>query len=66
MIVKCAHEVQPLMQAVAADDQDRIAEIEDRILEKEAKADTAKHQLRDFCMNETCRYQPFCVIPSSL
>jgi predicted phosphate transport protein (TIGR00153 family) len=46
VVVECAHEVQPLIEAVAAGDQDRIAELKDRIFEKEAEADSIKHQLR--------------------
>jgi predicted phosphate transport protein (TIGR00153 family) len=46
VVVECAHNVQPLIEAVAAGDQNRVTELKDRIFEKEAEADAIKHQLR--------------------
>jgi len=45
-VVDCAHEVQPLIEAVANGKQDQVVEIKNRIFEKEAEADRIKHQLR--------------------
>ena len=46
VVVECAHDVPPLIEAVAAGDQNRVEELKDRIFEKEAEADSIKHQLR--------------------
>jgi len=46
VVVECVHEVQPLFEAVAAGNHERVNELKDRIFEKEAEADRIKHQLR--------------------
>jgi predicted phosphate transport protein (TIGR00153 family) len=45
-VLECARDVVPLFDALAADDQQRLSEIHDRIFENEAKADTIKHEIR--------------------
>lgn len=46
VVVECAREVQPLMEALVAGDQERVVELKDRIFEREAEADRIKHELR--------------------
>jgi len=46
VVVECAREVQPLMEALVAGDQVLVAELKDRIFEREAEADRIKHELR--------------------
>jgi len=45
-VVECAHEVQPLIEALVDGDQQRVAGHKDRIFEREAEADRIKHELR--------------------
>jgi uncharacterized protein len=45
-VVACAHEVKPLIDALAAGDPQRVMEHKDRIFEREAEADRIKHELR--------------------
>ena len=46
VVLECAREVPPLIEALVAGDQDRVVEIKDRIFEREAEADRIKHELR--------------------
>jgi len=46
VVVECAREVPPLIEALAAGDQVRVVELKDRIFEREAEADRIKHELR--------------------
>lgn len=46
IVLECAHEVQPLIEALAAGDQDRVSEQKDRIFQREAEADRIKHEMR--------------------
>jgi predicted phosphate transport protein (TIGR00153 family) len=46
VVVECAREVPPLIEALAAGDQERVVELKDRIFEREAEADRIKHELR--------------------
>jgi predicted phosphate transport protein (TIGR00153 family) len=46
VVVECAREVQPLIDALVDGDQPRVAEHKDRIFELEAEADQIKHELR--------------------
>jgi predicted phosphate transport protein (TIGR00153 family) len=46
VVVECAREVQPLIEALAADDQEQVIQLKDRIFEREAEADRIKHELR--------------------
>lgn len=46
VVLKCAREVQPLIEALVAKDQARVAELKERIFELEAEADSLKHELR--------------------
>jgi predicted phosphate transport protein (TIGR00153 family) len=46
VVVECAREVQPLIEALVAGDQERVTELKDRIFELEAEADRIKHELR--------------------
>jgi len=46
VVVECAREVQPLIEALVAGDQVRVVELKDRIFEREAEADRIKHELR--------------------
>jgi predicted phosphate transport protein (TIGR00153 family) len=46
VVVECAREVQPLIEALAAGDQALVVELKDRIFEREAEADRIKHELR--------------------
>lgn len=46
VVLECAREVKPLVDALVAGDQDKIIESKDRIFEKEAEADRIKHELR--------------------
>lgn len=45
-VLECALEVQPLIDALVAGDQERVVEIKNLIFEKEAEADQIKHELR--------------------
>ena len=46
VVVECAREVQPLIEALAAGDQKQVIQLKDRIFEREAEADRIKHELR--------------------
>ena len=46
VVVECAREVQPLIEALVAGDQALVVELKDRIFEREAEADRIKHELR--------------------
>jgi len=46
VVLECAREVQPLIEALVAGDQTRVMELKDKIFEKEAEADQIKHELR--------------------
>jgi predicted phosphate transport protein (TIGR00153 family) len=46
VVVECAREVQPLIEALVAGDQKLVIELKDRIFEREAEADRIKHELR--------------------
>ena len=46
VVLECAREVQPLIEALAEGDQARVTELKDRIFEREAEADRIKHELR--------------------
>ena len=46
VVVECASEVTPLIEALAAGDQDRVIQLKDIIFEREAEADRIKHELR--------------------
>jgi hypothetical protein len=46
IVLECAREVQPLIEALAAGDQDRVGEQKERIFEREAEADRIKHNMR--------------------
>jgi predicted phosphate transport protein (TIGR00153 family) len=46
VVVECAREVLPLLEALAEKDQARVVEAKDRIFEREAEADLIKHELR--------------------
>ena len=46
VVVECAREVQPLIEALVAGDQEQVIQLKDRIFEQEAEADRIKHELR--------------------
>jgi predicted phosphate transport protein (TIGR00153 family) len=46
VVLECAREVQPLIEALATGDQIRVTKLKDRIFEREAEADRIKHELR--------------------
>ena len=46
VVVDCARDVQPLIEALADGDQARVIELKERIFEQEAEADRIKHELR--------------------
>ena len=46
VVLECAREVKPLIEALARGDQARVIEAKDRIFEREAEADRIKHELR--------------------
>jgi predicted phosphate transport protein (TIGR00153 family) len=46
VVLECANEVQPLIDALIEGDQERVFESKNRIFEKEADADRIKHELR--------------------
>jgi predicted phosphate transport protein (TIGR00153 family) len=46
VVLECAREVPPLIEALADSDQSRVSELKDRIFEREAEADRIKHELR--------------------
>lgn len=46
VVLECAREVRPLIEALAAGEQSRVIELKDRIFEREAEADRIKHELR--------------------
>ena len=45
-VLECARDVQPLIDALVAGDQEKVVELKDAIFEKEAEADRIKHELR--------------------
>jgi len=46
VVIKCAQEVQPLIEALVAGDRDQVKERKDSIYKLEAEADLLKHELR--------------------
>jgi predicted phosphate transport protein (TIGR00153 family) len=46
VVLECAREVQPLIEALIAQEQERVIQIKDRIFEREAEADRIKNELR--------------------
>ncbi len=46
VVLECAREVQPLIEALSAGETDRVHEIKDLIFEREAEADRIKNELR--------------------
>jgi len=46
VVLKCAREVQPLVEALVAEDQVLVTKMKDNIFRLEAEADTIKHELR--------------------
>lgn len=46
VVTKCAREVQPLIEALVAQDQARVTELKNSIFQLEAEADRIKHELR--------------------
>ena len=46
VVLECARDVKPLVDALVAGDQGKVIESKDRIFEKEAEADRIKHELR--------------------
>ncbi len=46
VVLECAREVQPLIEAMTEGDQARVIELKDSIFAKEAEADRIKHELR--------------------
>jgi len=46
VVLECAREVQPLIEALARGDEARVMEAKDRIFEREAEADQIKNELR--------------------
>ena len=46
VVLECAREVQPLIEALAQGDQARVLEAKERICEREAEADRIKNKLR--------------------
>ena len=46
VVLECASEVKPLIDALAKGDEDEVNKIKDRIFEREAKADKIKNKLR--------------------
>ncbi len=46
VVVKCAQEVQPLIEALVAGDTDKVKERKDSIFQLESQADHLKHRLR--------------------
>ena len=46
VVLECAREVLPLIEALAAGDQAKVAENKERIFEREAEADRIKNELR--------------------
>jgi len=46
VVLECAREVQPLIEALARGDQDKVVEAKDLIFEREAEADRLKNELR--------------------
>jgi predicted phosphate transport protein (TIGR00153 family) len=46
VVVACAREVQPLIEALSAGDQQSVIALKDKIFELEAEADRIKHDLR--------------------
>jgi len=46
VVLECAREIQPLIEALARGDQDTVIKAKDRIFEREAEADRIKNELR--------------------
>lgn len=46
VVVECAREVEPLMEALVSGNQERVFEVKDRIFALESEADQIKHDLR--------------------
>jgi predicted phosphate transport protein (TIGR00153 family) len=46
VVLECAREVRPLIDALVSGDQARVTELKERIFEREAEADRVKHELR--------------------
>lgn len=46
VVLECAREVQPLIEALARGDEDRVIEAKERIFERESEADRIKNKLR--------------------
>jgi len=46
VVLEGAREVQPLIEALAAGDQEQVIQLKDSIFEREAEADRIKHELR--------------------
>ncbi len=46
IVLECAHEVPPLFEALAAQDEQAVIAIKDKIFEREAAADTVKNEMR--------------------
>ena len=46
VVLRCAREVQPLIEALVAKDQARVTQLKESIFELEAEADRLKHELR--------------------
>jgi predicted phosphate transport protein (TIGR00153 family) len=46
VVLECARDVKPLVDALVAGDQGQVTEFKNRIFEKEAEADKIKHELR--------------------
>ena len=46
VVLECASEVKPLIEALARSDEAEVIRIKDRIFEREAKADKIKNKLR--------------------
>lgn len=46
VVMECAREIQPLIEALARGDQDKVVKAKDHIFEREAEADRIKNELR--------------------
>lgn len=46
VVLECAREIQPLIEALARGDQERVIKAKDHIFEREAEADRIKNELR--------------------
>jgi predicted phosphate transport protein (TIGR00153 family) len=47
LVLECVHEIPPLFEALAKEDDDAVRSAKDRIFEREAEADRIKNQLRN-------------------